>query len=427
MAWINEFHYDDASTDQGEFVEIAGVAGTDLTGWKIVLYNGSNGATYGERLLNGTIADQQNGFGTVSFGYPVNGLQNGAPDGLALVDPTGAVVQFLSYEGVITATNGPAAGMTSIDVGVSEPGNAEGTSIGLTGSGDEAGDFIWTLNSDDTPGGANNGQSFGAAPPPPTPGAFSIADASAAEGDSGTGPITFTVTRGSDSNVAASVSYSVTLPGGTGGASADDVSGVLSGTIDFAADEFSKTITLDVAGDRSVEGDETFTVTLSNPTAGATLADNSATGTITETTRRRPRRRTTCSSTKSTTTMAAPTPARRLRSPRPQAPTSPAGSWCSTAQPVALPSPTRTTLRRCPASFRARIMALAPCPSPIRPMASRTGRRTASRWSTRRARWCSSCPGKASSSAAAVPRRGSPARTSACRNSAARRSDRRCN
>ena len=37
-AWINEFHYDNSSTDTGEYVEIAATAGTDLTGWKIVLY-----------------------------------------------------------------------------------------------------------------------------------------------------------------------------------------------------------------------------------------------------------------------------------------------------------------------------------------------------------------------------------------------------
>jgi len=38
-AWINEFHYADSGADAGEFVEIAGIAGTDLTGWTIVLYN----------------------------------------------------------------------------------------------------------------------------------------------------------------------------------------------------------------------------------------------------------------------------------------------------------------------------------------------------------------------------------------------------
>ena len=37
--WINEFHYDNGGPNNGadvnEFIEIAGLAGTDLTGWKI--------------------------------------------------------------------------------------------------------------------------------------------------------------------------------------------------------------------------------------------------------------------------------------------------------------------------------------------------------------------------------------------------------
>ncbi len=43
--FINEIHYDNAGTDTGEAVEIAGPAGTDLTGWSLVLYNGNGGGT----------------------------------------------------------------------------------------------------------------------------------------------------------------------------------------------------------------------------------------------------------------------------------------------------------------------------------------------------------------------------------------------
>jgi hypothetical protein len=60
-------------------------------------------------------------------------MQNGSsaqtgidPDGFALVDPSGAVVEFLSYEGSFTAAappaGGPAAGLTSLDVGIRESG-----------------------------------------------------------------------------------------------------------------------------------------------------------------------------------------------------------------------------------------------------------------------------------------------------------------
>lgn len=278
--WINEFHYDNAGADTGEFIEIAAAAGTSLSGWSLVLYNGANGQSYNTRALGGTIPAQQNGFGTLSFGYPADGIQNGAPDAIALVNPDGVVVEFLSYEGSFTAANGPAAGMTSVSVGVLEPGNASGTAIGRVGTGDDSNDFSWAVIADDTPGGVNAGQSFSGTVID-TPGAFSIADASAVEGDGAAVPISFTISRGTDSNVAASVDYVVTLPGGAGGADAADfVSPVLSGTVSFAANEFSKTITLQVAGDSANEADETFAVTLSNPGNGATIAGGSAVGTL---------------------------------------------------------------------------------------------------------------------------------------------------
>jgi VCBS repeat-containing protein len=283
-AWINEFHYDNAGTDIGEFVEIAAPAGTDLTGWTIVLYNGSNGLMYGTKALSGIVSNQQNGFGTISISYPTDGIQNGSPDAIALVNNLGQVVEFISYEGAFTAasgaSNGPAAGMTATTVSPTENGSATGTSIGRVGTGDEASDFTWALIADDTPGGVNVGQTFTGAVVN-KPGAFSIADATVVEGNGGSTPITFTVSRGSDSNVASSVSYTITLPGGATGAGASDfVSPALSGTLNFAANEFSKTITLNVAGDTVNEADETFTVALSAPSNGAALADGSAVGTI---------------------------------------------------------------------------------------------------------------------------------------------------
>ena len=40
--FINEFHYDNAGGDVNEGIELAGPEGTDLAGWSLVLYNGSN-------------------------------------------------------------------------------------------------------------------------------------------------------------------------------------------------------------------------------------------------------------------------------------------------------------------------------------------------------------------------------------------------
>ena len=56
------------------------------------------------------------------WNLPVNGIQNGAPDGVAL-SQNGTLVEFLSYEGSFAATNGSAAGTTSTDIGVAETGS----------------------------------------------------------------------------------------------------------------------------------------------------------------------------------------------------------------------------------------------------------------------------------------------------------------
>ncbi len=160
--FINELHYDNASTDVDEAVEIAGTAGTDLNGWTLALYNGSNGTVYNTIALTGVIADQQNGFGTVVEVLPANGLQNGASDGVALVDPTDTVIQFLSYEGALTATNGPASGSTSTDIGVSESSStAVGASLQLSGAGTTPADFVWEVTTTNTYGAVNTNQVFG--------------------------------------------------------------------------------------------------------------------------------------------------------------------------------------------------------------------------------------------------------------------------
>jgi len=163
--FINEFHYDNDGTDTGEAIEILGPAGTDLTGWSIVRYNGNGGAVYttpaANETLSGTIPDQGNGFGTVVITYPTNGIQNGAPDGIALVDGNNNVIQFLSYEGVFTAVDGPAAGLTSTDIGVAETRDTPiGFSLQLVGTGTTYEDFTWQAPADDSFGDVNSGQSF---------------------------------------------------------------------------------------------------------------------------------------------------------------------------------------------------------------------------------------------------------------------------
>ncbi len=157
--FINEIHYDNAGADEGEAIELAGPGGTQLSGWALVLYNGNDGTPYGELALSGLIPDQQNGIGTVSF--LVAGLQNGAPDGIALVDPSNALVQFLSYEGGFTAVGGAADGVESTDIGVSEdPAPDAGYSLQLIGAGAVFDDFSWASPGPNTFGAVNTGQTF---------------------------------------------------------------------------------------------------------------------------------------------------------------------------------------------------------------------------------------------------------------------------
>lgn len=158
--WINEFHYDNASTDTGEFIEIAGPAGLSVSGWQLVGYNGNGGTVYQTINLSGVIPEQQNQYGTLAFDF--TGLQNGAPDGIALIDNTGAVVEFISYEGTLTATSGPASGMTSTDVGVSETTSTPvGHSIQRSGIGASGSDFVWNSPAQNTRGSINTGQTLG--------------------------------------------------------------------------------------------------------------------------------------------------------------------------------------------------------------------------------------------------------------------------
>jgi hypothetical protein len=152
---INEFHYDNLGIDVGEFVEVvtepsqrAGVlAGLDV----LYLYNGDDGRFYRQANLqdfafHGTLAD-----GMDYYSQAISGIQNGSPDGLALADH-GSVVELLSYEGSFVATDGPASGLTSIDVGARE------SSLTLIGSSLQRVDFgpQWVLTEGTNTRGAVN-------------------------------------------------------------------------------------------------------------------------------------------------------------------------------------------------------------------------------------------------------------------------------
>ena len=114
------------------------------------------------------------------------------------------------------------------------------------------------------------------AAPPPLP-TLAINDAAVAEGNSGTTPLTFTVTLSAQPG-ASTVTVAYATANGTANAPQDYTA--TSGTLTFTGTTTTQTIAVSVVGDTVVEQNETFQVVLSAP-VGATIADGSATGTIT--------------------------------------------------------------------------------------------------------------------------------------------------
>ena len=173
--WVNEIHYDNEGEDSGEFIEVVvgpGFAGS-IADIGILRYNGSNPAaatTYGTPLNLAADFEDGGSYGGYRFftvTLPRDGLQNGGNDGLAVVNNATAVVMHLiSYEGSFVASNGPAAGMTAVNMGVTQGGTTPaGASLGLTGTGASSPDFSWTAHAVASKGAPNSGQVLGASPP----------------------------------------------------------------------------------------------------------------------------------------------------------------------------------------------------------------------------------------------------------------------
>lgn len=101
------------------------------------------------------------------------------------------------------------------------------------------------------------------------------------EGNSGTTVYTFGVNRLVNTAGMTTVDWVVTGSGANPANPADFIGGVFpSGTLTFADGETTKNITVNVSGDATPEPQETFTVTLSNASGGATITQATATGAI---------------------------------------------------------------------------------------------------------------------------------------------------
>jgi|GEM_PF-3330139 len=138
--FISELHYDNFSSDVNESIEVTATAGTDLSNYIIELYNGNGGAVYNSMTLSSVVNEEADGYGSVAFTYPSNGIQNG-PDAVALVDASDAenlvIVEFIGYEvgdEPFFATSGTAVGLQPLEIGAEEPGEI-GESLQLTDLG----------------------------------------------------------------------------------------------------------------------------------------------------------------------------------------------------------------------------------------------------------------------------------------------------
>jgi hypothetical protein len=95
---------------------------------------------------------------------------------------------------------------------------------------------------------------------------LSALSADQAEGNLGSTPFTFAITRSGDPSVSLSVEWAVTGSGANPADALDFAGSALPrGLATFLPNQLSQTITINVVGDRSFEADESFSVNLSNP------------------------------------------------------------------------------------------------------------------------------------------------------------------
>ena len=95
---LNEVDYDQVGTDGDGFVELKNTGSTavDLAGIALVFVDGTDSEEYGREALTGSLDPG-------AYHVVAVDAQNGAPDGLALIDTDGgALLDALSYEGGIT-------------------------------------------------------------------------------------------------------------------------------------------------------------------------------------------------------------------------------------------------------------------------------------------------------------------------------------
>ncbi|WP_088624687.1 Hint domain-containing protein [Oceanicola sp. 22II-s10i] len=110
--YISEIRFE----NNADFVEIVATNDEDLSGYLVAVYDGTGKLRYTQSLAGQFVAHTGG-----NDGYLVN-VSDGLPDmgknwAVALLDDSGNVIQFLSSDATVTATDGPAVGETSTNLG----------------------------------------------------------------------------------------------------------------------------------------------------------------------------------------------------------------------------------------------------------------------------------------------------------------------
>ncbi len=179
---LNELDYDTVGTDNAEYVEIyfGGSSPLNLAGIQLVLYNGASMscASYrtvdlgaagtinpGQYLVVGSTAALMNaapGALTLSLGTSTDYVQNGAPDGAALLNSnTNTVLDKLSYEGTVAlcdifGVQTSLVEMTVLPTMIQDSNTATGSLCRIpNGTDSNNASLDWKLSTTPTPGAAN--------------------------------------------------------------------------------------------------------------------------------------------------------------------------------------------------------------------------------------------------------------------------------
>jgi hypothetical protein len=243
--------------------------GTDATATSLTV-SGSSLAGSGviERTTDIDVFRFTTGAGAVSLNINPATLGANLDIKADLVDSLGAIVATSNPSTVLNASFNVTLPAGTYYVRIDGVGVGDPTAASPTGYSDYASLGQYTIAGTLVP---TNSDSLGIA----------ATDTSKSEGNSGSTTHLFTVTRTGDTSGTTTVNYSVAGSGSSPANATDFLGGVLpSGTLTFLPGETSQVISISVAGDSTVEANETFQVGLNGASGITSITQGFATGTI---------------------------------------------------------------------------------------------------------------------------------------------------